>query len=356
MLGPRRARELPDSVQGIIAARLDLLDPPEKQLLQNAAVLGKVFWRGGVEALGTDAPDELVQRLDPQGVPAQGARLVDRRRAGAGVPARARARRRLRAAAARRARREAPPAAEWIAATSASRPDLVAHHYLQALELAGVAGGDTATLAPPARAALRAAGDRAHVARRLPRRDRALPSRARARSRRGRAARLLGAVVATASASLDPDAKALGRSCASRPARRPATLPGRRTPRPRSRRSRGTPATRTRRSGTASARSSSRSGAAPDSSLARALAARARHLMLADSTRRRSSSAGARSSSPGAAGLEDIAVDALVTVGTARGNQGRRRGVRDSRRRARARARGQRAGPDVPCAQQHRAT
>ena len=46
--------ELPDTVQGIIAARLDLLDPHEKQLLQNAAVLGKLFWRGGVEALGTD--------------------------------------------------------------------------------------------------------------------------------------------------------------------------------------------------------------------------------------------------------------------------------------------------------------
>jgi hypothetical protein len=46
---------LPESVQGIIAARLDLLAPPEKRLLQDAAVVGKVFWPGAVAALGTGA-------------------------------------------------------------------------------------------------------------------------------------------------------------------------------------------------------------------------------------------------------------------------------------------------------------
>jgi AAA ATPase domain len=35
---------LPETVQGIIAARLDALSVEEKGLLQNAAVLGKVFW------------------------------------------------------------------------------------------------------------------------------------------------------------------------------------------------------------------------------------------------------------------------------------------------------------------------
>ena len=35
---------LPDSVQGIVAARIDLLPAEEKELLQHAAVLGKVFW------------------------------------------------------------------------------------------------------------------------------------------------------------------------------------------------------------------------------------------------------------------------------------------------------------------------
>ena len=39
----------PRRVQGIIAARLDGLPPEEKALLQDAAVLGKVFWLGAVE-------------------------------------------------------------------------------------------------------------------------------------------------------------------------------------------------------------------------------------------------------------------------------------------------------------------
>jgi class 3 adenylate cyclase len=39
---------LPETVQGIIAARLDVLDRDEKELLQDAAVLGRVFWVGGL--------------------------------------------------------------------------------------------------------------------------------------------------------------------------------------------------------------------------------------------------------------------------------------------------------------------
>jgi class 3 adenylate cyclase/tetratricopeptide (TPR) repeat protein len=39
---------LPETVQGIIAARLDALPAEEKSLLQNAAVLGKVFWLGAL--------------------------------------------------------------------------------------------------------------------------------------------------------------------------------------------------------------------------------------------------------------------------------------------------------------------
>jgi class 3 adenylate cyclase len=39
---------VPESVQGIIAARLDLLPSKEKHLLQDASVLGKVFWLGGL--------------------------------------------------------------------------------------------------------------------------------------------------------------------------------------------------------------------------------------------------------------------------------------------------------------------
>jgi len=45
--------ELPDSVQGIIAARLDGLDPTDKGLLQDASVVGKVFWSGALAAIGS---------------------------------------------------------------------------------------------------------------------------------------------------------------------------------------------------------------------------------------------------------------------------------------------------------------
>jgi predicted ATPase len=39
---------VPESIQGLIAARLDQLPPEEKALLQDAAVLGKVFWLGSI--------------------------------------------------------------------------------------------------------------------------------------------------------------------------------------------------------------------------------------------------------------------------------------------------------------------
>ncbi len=58
---------LPDSVQAIIAARLDLLGTEEKELLQAAAVMGKVFWSGALVALRPSAQPattlrELVRR------------------------------------------------------------------------------------------------------------------------------------------------------------------------------------------------------------------------------------------------------------------------------------------------------
>jgi len=39
---------LPETVQGIIAARLDTLPPEEKELLQDAAVIGRTFWLGAL--------------------------------------------------------------------------------------------------------------------------------------------------------------------------------------------------------------------------------------------------------------------------------------------------------------------
>ncbi|MCH8983165.1 MAG: AAA family ATPase [Acidobacteria bacterium] len=43
--------EIPDTVQATLAARIDLLDPTEKQILQKAAVVGRIVWPGAVERL-----------------------------------------------------------------------------------------------------------------------------------------------------------------------------------------------------------------------------------------------------------------------------------------------------------------
>ncbi len=42
---------IPDTVQGVLAARIDLLDPPHKRVLQAAAVVGRTFWPGPVARL-----------------------------------------------------------------------------------------------------------------------------------------------------------------------------------------------------------------------------------------------------------------------------------------------------------------
>jgi class 3 adenylate cyclase/tetratricopeptide (TPR) repeat protein len=160
--------ELPDSVQGIIAARLDGLDHDAKSLLQDAAVVGKTFWLGAVAAIGAPDPAELEGRLHEL----ERGRFVRRsRRSSVGgeteyaflhllvrdvaysqIPRGARADKHRAAAA-------------WIDSLGGERledrAELLAHHYLSALELARAAGQDTADLERPARLALRAAGDRA---------------------------------------------------------------------------------------------------------------------------------------------------------------------------------------------------
>ena len=49
----------PDSVQALIAARLDTLSPERKGLLQDAAVVGKLFWAGAVAEMGGREPREV---------------------------------------------------------------------------------------------------------------------------------------------------------------------------------------------------------------------------------------------------------------------------------------------------------
>jgi tetratricopeptide (TPR) repeat protein len=54
---PTTGFEIPDSVQTVLAARIDLLDEAEKAALQAAAVIGRIFWTGPVY--------ELVAGMEP---------------------------------------------------------------------------------------------------------------------------------------------------------------------------------------------------------------------------------------------------------------------------------------------------
>ncbi|HXL38440.1 MAG TPA: adenylate/guanylate cyclase domain-containing protein [Ktedonobacteraceae bacterium] len=51
---------LPDTVQGVLAARIDLLSQVEKQVLQNAAIIGRTFWLQGIVELVTDIDMDTV--------------------------------------------------------------------------------------------------------------------------------------------------------------------------------------------------------------------------------------------------------------------------------------------------------
>jgi class 3 adenylate cyclase len=62
--------EIPDTVQAVLAARIDLLEPTAKRVLQGAAVVGRDFWPGparllgGVEAEDVDATLRVLQDRD----------------------------------------------------------------------------------------------------------------------------------------------------------------------------------------------------------------------------------------------------------------------------------------------------
>ena len=69
-MSPRAAGvELPDSVHGVLAARIDALPHAEKRLLQEAAVLGRSFWGTGLAGAGSgvDVPAAL-EALEARGL------------------------------------------------------------------------------------------------------------------------------------------------------------------------------------------------------------------------------------------------------------------------------------------------
>ena len=162
---------LPETVQALIAARLDTLPSERKSLLQDAAVIGKVFWTGAVAAMGgglTDAAAELALHELARKELVRPARtssmegeseysfwhVLVRDVAYGQIPRSERARRHR-------------AAARWIERKGGERvedlAEVLAHHYLEALELAEAAGdaSQAQELAVPARRFLALAGERA---------------------------------------------------------------------------------------------------------------------------------------------------------------------------------------------------
>jgi class 3 adenylate cyclase/tetratricopeptide (TPR) repeat protein len=161
---------VPETVQALIAARLDTLPSDRKALLHDAAVVGKVFWSGAVSFIGGAQPraveeglhelarKELVRPARSSSVANQAEysfwHLLVRDVAYGQIP---------RAARAKKHR----AAAEWIESIAGDRimdhAELLAHHDIQALELSKAAGpdGELAELEERARRSLVLAGDRA---------------------------------------------------------------------------------------------------------------------------------------------------------------------------------------------------
>ncbi|MGH3143948.1 MAG: ATP-binding protein, partial [Gaiellales bacterium] len=153
---------LPETLHGIIAARLDGLSAEEKTLLQSAAVVGKVFWTGALSSNGPGV-DAVLHSLERKGFVRK-----QRRSSVAGETELAFAHALVRDVAygqiprGERSRKHGL-VAEWT--VSLGRPEdhaeMVAHHWRAALELARAAGQDSADLDARTRLALRDAGDRA---------------------------------------------------------------------------------------------------------------------------------------------------------------------------------------------------
>jgi class 3 adenylate cyclase/tetratricopeptide (TPR) repeat protein len=165
---------VPDTVHGLIAARLDALTPEVRALVQDAAVVGRVFWPGAVAAMDGNRSGhaaeavlaglaelerkQLVQRARTSSVQHQDEYVfwhaLVRDVAYAQIPRAGRARRHQ-------------AVAEWVEAVAGERvgdlAEVVAHHYGQALTYARAAREPQARidqLVEPTRRFLVLAGDR----------------------------------------------------------------------------------------------------------------------------------------------------------------------------------------------------
>jgi class 3 adenylate cyclase/tetratricopeptide (TPR) repeat protein len=153
---------LPETLQGIVAARLDGLSVEEKAVLQDASVVGKIFWTGALRRDESETTP-LLHSLERKGfltrqrrssVESEGewafAHMLLRDVAYGQIPRTDRA-------------HKHGQTAEWIESLGRSEDhaELVAFHWSSALELARTAGQDSAAFETPTRIALREAGDRA---------------------------------------------------------------------------------------------------------------------------------------------------------------------------------------------------
>ncbi|HEU0305243.1 MAG TPA: adenylate/guanylate cyclase domain-containing protein [Gaiellaceae bacterium] len=153
---------LPETVQGIIAARLDTLPAEEKELLQDAAVMGRTFWLGALdgerwtleERLHSLTRKEFVSRERRSTVAGENEytfrHALVREVAYEQIPRVQRADKHRRAA-------------EWIESLGRTEDhaEMLAHHYLRALELARAAGQPIVGMADRALSVFIEAGDRA---------------------------------------------------------------------------------------------------------------------------------------------------------------------------------------------------
>jgi tetratricopeptide (TPR) repeat protein len=165
--GGRIDERLPETVHGIVAARIDLLPPEEKQLLQQAAVLGKIFWSDAIASLsgleGWEAQESLRSLERKEFI------RREHRSAVAGASQYAFQHALVRDAAYGQLPRSARArlhvaVADWIESLpedrAEDRAETLAHHYLTAIELRRAAGEASQDIAPRAAHALREAGER----------------------------------------------------------------------------------------------------------------------------------------------------------------------------------------------------
>ncbi|HUG05280.1 MAG TPA: AAA family ATPase, partial [Candidatus Limnocylindria bacterium] len=159
-------RTLPDTVQGTLLARMDLLGPMERRVLQLGAVLGRSFRARGIETLAPEIAhgigSSIEGLLDKELVRATGAdaytfrHILIREVAYQTLPRSERAR--LHAAAAR-----------WLESVAEGREDslaeLIAYHYREAATLVSSSEApDAGDVAAKATAWLMRAGDIAYAA------------------------------------------------------------------------------------------------------------------------------------------------------------------------------------------------